>query len=182
MAMTRIALRAELSGTQSLPVAVAATNLVMWEDLLATGVFITLFAVSFDSSTRQLSYVNGGHHPALLRHPDGSVEDLDSFGMPLGLVPDPSYEEGLRVLEPGDLVVMFSDGIVEARAPDSMMYGTQRLRELVANAGTGSADALLASLLDDLHDFMAGAVQDDDVTLVVLQVEPQGCQERRLSA
>jgi sigma-B regulation protein RsbU (phosphoserine phosphatase) len=99
------------------------------------------------------------------------VEDLDSFGMPLGLLPDPPYEEGSRILEPGDLVVMFSDGIVEARSPDATMYGTPRLRQLVSKAGTGSADALLTSLREDLLQFQAGAIQDDDVTLVVLKVE-----------
>jgi sigma-B regulation protein RsbU (phosphoserine phosphatase) len=171
MAMTRIALRAELTGAQSLSSAVAATNGVMWDDLLATAAFITMYAASFDSCTRELTFVNCGHHPALLRHDDGSVEDLDSFGMPLGLLPDPPYEEGSRILEPGELVVMFSDGIVEARAPDASMYGTPRLRQLVSKAGTGSADDLLASLREDLLQFQSGAIQDDDVTLVVLKVE-----------
>jgi serine phosphatase RsbU (regulator of sigma subunit) len=172
MAMTRITLRAELSGPQSLAGAVAATNRVMWDDLVATAAFITLYAVRFDSSTRELTYVNGGHHPALLRHLDGSVEDLDADGMPLGLLSDTPYQEVTRVLEPGDLVVMFSDGIVEASAPDATMYGTQRLRQLVANAGPGSAEATLATLLADLKEYLAGAVQDDDVTVVVLQVAP----------
>jgi len=153
---------------------------VMWDDLLATAAFITLYAVRFDSHTRELSFVNGGHHPALLRHADGTVEDLDSFGMPLGLLPDPPYEEGTRILDPGDLVVIFSDGIVEARGSDATMYGTPRLRDLVANAGTGSADALLASLREDLRQFLSGAVQDDDVTLVVLKVESPGS-DRSLS-
>ncbi len=182
MAMTRIALRAELSLEQPLPGAIAAANRVMWDDLVATAVFITLYAVRFDSRSRELRYVNGGHHPALLRHLDSSVEDLDSDGMPLGLLPDPPYEEGIRILEPGDLLVMFSDGIVEARAPDTTMYGTQRLRELVAKAGTGSADELLASILEDLGDFRAGVAQDDDVTLVVLQVALPGCSGRTLAA
>ena len=101
--------------------------------------------------------------------------------MPLGLLPDPPYEEGTRVLDPGDLVVIFSDGIVEARAPDTMMYGTPRLRELVSRAGTGTAEALLASLLADLGEFQAGAAQDDDVTLVVLRVASPGSTEGRAS-
>lgn len=170
MAMTRSVLRAELRGSRSLPEAIAATNIVMWDDLVATGVFITLFAVRYNSASRSLGYVNGGHHPALLRHPDGSVEELDSEGMPLGLLPDPPYEQGTHVLEPGAVVVIFSDGIVEARAPDKTMYGTPRLREIVGMAGTGSADDVLRSVLDDLTGFRAGIAQDDDVTLVVLRV------------
>ncbi len=178
MAMTRSVLRAELRGPRSLPEAMASTNTVMWDDLVATAVFITLFAVRYDSGTRQLGYVNGGHHPALLRHPDGSVEELDSDGMPFGLLPDPPYVEGTQVLEPGAVVVIFSDGIVEARAPDGAMYGTPRLRELVSGAGTGTAEDLVAVLLEDLASFRAGTAPDDDVTLVVLRVDPDDTDER----
>ncbi len=181
MAMTRSVLRAELRGPRSLPSALASTNTVMWDDLVATAVFITLFAVRYDPSTRQLGYVNGGHHPALLRHRDGSVEELDSDGMPLGLIADPPYEEGSRMLEPGALVVIFSDGIVEARAPDATMYGTPRLRELVAKQGNGSAGALVRSLLDDLDRFRGGVTQDDDVTVVVLRVDSPNDRAERLS-
>jgi len=170
MAMTRRVLRAELRGPRALPAALASTNAAMWDDLVATAVFITLFAVRYDPTSRELGYVNCGHHPALLRHPDGSVEELNSDGMPLGLLPDPPYQEGRRVLEPGALVVLFSDGIVEARAPDATMYGTPRLQELVARAGDRSAQELVTCMLDDLKSFRAGTAQDDDVTLVVLRV------------
>jgi serine phosphatase RsbU (regulator of sigma subunit) len=172
MAMTRSVLRAELREAPSLPAAFASTNTVMWDDLVATGVFITLFAVRYHPRTRRLTYVNGGHHPALLRHPDGSVDELDCDGMPLGLLPDPPYEERTEDLEAGALVVIFSDGIVEARAPDGAMYGSARLRELVASAGSGSAEHLVGSVLGDLDDFRSGTAQDDDVTLVVLRVDP----------
>jgi serine phosphatase RsbU (regulator of sigma subunit) len=182
MAMTRSVLRAELRGPRSLPAALASTNAVMWDDLVATAVFITLFAVQYESASRRLRYVNCGHHPALLRHPDGSVEELDSDGMPLGLLPDPPYEEGEQVLEPGALVMIFSDGIVEARDPDATMYGTARLLELVAKAGNGSAEDLVTSVLDDLDHFRAGAAQDDDVTLVVLRVDSQHDGDERLPA
>ncbi|MDX6309460.1 MAG: hypothetical protein QOI06_2506 [Nocardioidaceae bacterium] len=172
MAMTRSVLRAELRGTASLPGAIAATNSVMWADLVATAAFITIFVVRYDPTTRRLSYVNGGHHPALLRHPDGSVEDLDCDGMPLGLLPDPPYEEGSRMLEPGSTVVIFSDGIVEGQSPEGVMYGTSRLREIITTKGEGPAADLVTCVLDDLQRFQAGATQDDDVTLVVLRVDP----------
>ena len=137
MAMTRIALRAELNGAQTLSAALAATNSVMWDDLLATSVFITLLAVRYDPETREIRCVNGGHHPALVRHPSGQVEELTCRGMALGLVPETSYVEETEVLEPGALIVMFSDGVVEARAPDDGLYGTTRLRDLVSHAPGG---------------------------------------------
>jgi sigma-B regulation protein RsbU (phosphoserine phosphatase) len=110
------------------------------------------------------------------------VEELDSDGMPLGLLPDPPYQEGEQVLEPGALLMIFSDGIVEARDPDATMYGTARLLELVAKAGSGSAEDLVISVLDDLDHFRAGAAQDDDVTLVVLRVHSPNDGGERLSA
>ncbi len=85
------------------------------------------------------------------------------------------------MLEPGALVVIFSDGIVEARAPDATMYGTPRLRELVAKQGNGSAGALVRSLLDDLDRFRGGVTQDDDVTVVVLRVDSPNDRAERLS-
>ncbi len=178
MAMTRSVLRAELRDRRPLPAALASTNAVMWEDLAATGVFITLFAVRYDPATRELRYVNGGHHPALLRHPDGSVEELDSDAMPLGLLPDPPYEEGVVVLEPGAVVLIFSDGVVETRSPDGELFGTPRLLDLVTRLG--AEGKLIPEVLDVLERFKGGGPQLDDVTLVELRVAGEGEQSRRL--
>ncbi len=170
MAMTRSVLRAELATTSNLPAALTATNTTMWDDLLATGLFITVFCLSFEPSTRQVRFVNGGHHPALLRHPDGRVEELDSDGMPIGLLPDPGYEEGRAELAPGSVVLVFSDGVVETRAPGGELFGTARLVDLLAEHG-GKPD-VIDRLLAALAGHRAGAAQQDDVTVVELRVDP----------
>ena len=169
MAMTRSVLRAELRRLASLSEALLATNTVMWDDLIATECFITVFAARYEPQTRCLNYVNAGHQPALLHRADGSAGELNSDGMPFGIVPSPGYEERTQQLAPGDVVLMFSDGVVEATSPDGVPYGTGGLHELLAQ-GTRSASDLLTRVLSDLDDFQGSGVQDDDITVVALHV------------
>lgn len=170
MAMTRSVLRAEFHNSASLTAALTATNATMWEDLLATGLFITVFALTFDPDSGRVRFVNGGHHPALLRHPDGRVEELDSEGMPIGLLPDPGYEDGEAVPEPGSVLLLFSDGVVETRAPDGRLFGTPRLVEFLREEGTHPH--LVDGLLAELEKYRAGAPQQDDVTVVEVRIDP----------
>jgi phosphoserine phosphatase RsbU/P len=169
MAMTRSVLRAELRRLGSLSEALQETNAVMWDDLVATECFITVFAARYEPQNRCLHYVNAGHPPALLHGGDGSSDELTSGGMPFGIVPSPNYEESSRQLEPGDVVLMFSDGVVEASSPDGVAYGLGGLSALVAE-GTRSASDLVARVLDDLTAFQGSGVQHDDITVVALHV------------
>ena len=170
MAMTRTALRRELQDGTSLAQALAATNRLLWDDLLATGLFITLFCVHYDPGTRRLTYVNAGHHPAMLRRADGRVEQLDGDGYPLGLIPDPTFDEPSVLLEDGDAVLLFTDGIVEERAPSGELFGTARLVDVVTGAGTSLRDTVLAAA----EAYRDGAAQLDDVTLLELRVGGAG--------
>ncbi len=169
MAMTRSVLRAGLQRTDSLEAALTATNATMWDDLLATGLFITVYCVALDARTRRLRFVNGGHHPALLRRADGSVQELDSDGMPIGLLPDPGYEQGAILAEPGSVLLLFSDGVVENRAPDGTMFGTPRLVEFLVE--NGEQHDLIDRLLEALEEHRAGGPRQDDVTIVELRLD-----------
>jgi serine phosphatase RsbU (regulator of sigma subunit) len=182
MAMTRSVLRAELRSKESLADAVTATNAVMWDDLVATEAFITLFAVRYDPRSRRLSFVNGGHHPAMLRHRNGEITDLSSDGMPFGLLPMPPYEERARYLAPGEIVLIFSDGVIESCAPDGAEFGSMRLRALVAEAGGGSAEALVERVVADLTSFHGPGPQEDDITLLALCVTDDDCRHKVSSA
>ncbi len=172
MAMTRSVLRAQFASTSSLTQALTATNTTMWDDLLATGLFITVFCVGFDPTSRRLTFVNGGHHPALLRRPDGRVESLDSDGLPIGLLDDPSYEQGEAVLEPGSVLLVFTDGVVENRAPDGSLFGTPRLVEFLTEHG--EQPDLIERLLAELEEHRAGAPRQDDITIVELRCDGSG--------
>ena len=168
MAMTRSVLRAELRRFGTLSDALAATNAVMWDDLVATEAFITLFAARFQPETGDLHYVNAGHQPALLRHRDGSIEELAAGGLPLGILPEPSYATSSRRLAPGDAVLVFSDGVVEATAPGGEQLGRSGLEALVREAHTGSAESLVTRVLEHIQSWQVPGVQEDDMTIVGL--------------
>ena len=170
MAMPRSVLRAELRRSGSLVDALQATNAVMWEDLVATEAFITLFIGRYDPTTRQLHYVNAGHQPALLAHLDGTTEELDSDGMPFGILASPTFEEKTSQLTPGDLLLIFSDGVVEASSPGGTEFGSQGLRALLTADVRHSAEVTVAHVLRHLADFRVDGTQDDDITLVGLHV------------
>jgi serine phosphatase RsbU (regulator of sigma subunit)/pSer/pThr/pTyr-binding forkhead associated (FHA) protein len=129
--------------------------------------FITFVVAVVDLSTFALTLVNAGHMPPLLRRAGHTkVEDLGDpiVGLPLGVVDHP-YEEMVLQLEPGDAVVLYTDGVSEARNPKGDLYGTERLRAVV---GSSPADmsSLGTKLLADVRQFAGNRAQSDDLTLV----------------
>jgi serine phosphatase RsbU (regulator of sigma subunit) len=133
-----------------------------WEDR-----FVTFVLAVVDSTRHELVVVNAGHMPPLVRAASGAVESVgdDQAGLPLGVVPDMHYETSTRRIEPGDAVLMFTDGISEAMNPARQTYGLERLRQVVAKAGPG-APTCGRAVLDDVRQFTSGQVQSDDICLV----------------
>ena len=99
--------------------------------------FTTAFLAEFDPVTRTLTYINAGHNTPILRRNAGAVERLTVGGLPLGILADASYESGSLVLESGDWLAIFTDGVVEAMNQRDEEYGEQRLLE-VLNAGAAT--------------------------------------------
>ena len=134
--------------------------------------FVTCLTALLDSRTGRLQYANAGHDLPYLRHAEG-VSELRATGMPLGLMPNMSYEQKEAVLEAGNSVLLYSDGLVEAHDPKREMFGVPRLRRLIAehDAEEGS---LVDLLLEELSSFVGeGWEQEDDITLVTLQRSAQ---------
>jgi serine phosphatase RsbU (regulator of sigma subunit) len=167
MATTRSLLRREAHECRGPAESLAAASHALFEDLVGAGLFVTVFSARFEPDTRTLRFSNGAHNPALLRRADGVVTELDTDGMALGIVDDWPYEEGSCVLAPGDLVVLYTDGVTEARNAESELFGEERLHALVeATAGAEAvADAIVAAATAHADD----AVQDD-LTVLVLEV------------
>jgi len=129
--------------------------------------FVTCLAALLDSRTGRLQYANAGHDLPYLRHAKG-VSELRATGMPLGLMPNMSYEQKEITLEPGDNVLLYSDGLVEAHDPKGEMFGFPRLQKLVG-AHPGGA-TLIDFLLAELEAFTGDEwEQEDDITLLTLQ-------------
>ncbi len=134
--------------------------------------FATLFYAEYRDPTREFRYINCGHPGALLFRGAGQVERMDATALPIGAFHGWKCEEKSVRLEPGDVVVILSDGVLEAGIDQREEFGEKRLIEAVIRAGSAAApasvDALLDGVLDELHRFSPGA-QSDDVTLVALR-------------
>lgn len=134
--------------------------------------YATLFYGVFDGSTRTLQYVNAGHTAPIVLRCDGSIDSLQTGGSPIGMFPDSSYEEGVAQLDPGDVVIAYTDGVIEAENQSGTEWGVQGLLNAVA-PGTGQGDGNAEQLVRSIFNFMDGftrGCQRDDATLAVLRV------------
>jgi predicted ester cyclase len=130
--------------------------------------FVTCFYAILNPAEARLQYANAGHNLPCRRH-EGIATELKARGMPLGLMPGMVYEERETTLAPGDGVLFYSDGLVEAHNPRGEMFGTPRLRSLLSEDPPGGKD-LTAILVEELKRFTGeGQEQEDDITLVELR-------------
>jgi len=129
--------------------------------------FVTCFYAILDPKSGSLRYANAGHDAPYI-HRNSAAEELRARGMPLGLMPDMSYEEHEIVLDAGEGVFFYSDGLVEAHDPKGEMFGFPRLRALIAEHA--EKESLEDTLLEELYSFVGeGWEQEDDITLLTLQ-------------
>ena len=170
MATTRTLLRAAAERLETPGAVLARTNDVLVNDI-PPKMFVTCFYAILDPATGHLHYANAGHDLPY-RYTANGVEELRARGMPLGLMPGMQYEEKETVLAPGEYVLFYSDGLVEAHDPAGEMFSFPRLQELLATQS--DAGKLKEFLLAQLALFTgADWEQEDDVTLVTLQRERQ---------
>jgi serine phosphatase RsbU (regulator of sigma subunit) len=142
-----------------------ANNLLLQD--IPPQMFVTCLYGVLDPATGRLRYANAGHNPPYVHTRDGVVE-LRATGMPLGAMPDMTYEEKETTLGPGDTVLLHSDGLVEAHDPERKMFGFPRLAELMN--GCSGGPELIQLLLGELDGFTGPDwEQEDDITLVALQ-------------
>jgi hypothetical protein len=134
--------------------------------------YATFFYGEFDATSRVLSYVNGGHNaPMLFRRSDGGrdVVRLDTGGPVIGLIEDCSYTQGCVTLEPGDVLVAFTDGISEAMNLADEEWGDDRLMAAVRSNLSAPARELIDRIVRAADAFVAGAPQHDDMTTIVVR-------------
>ena len=134
--------------------------------------YASMFWCYYDSSAHCLSYVNAGHCPPLLTRKNGSgveISRLHVGGPVLGVLPEAHYEQAKFAVSAGDLLVMCSDGLVEATNSRGEEYGESRLRELLAAVTGRSADDIRRAILAPLAAFSGAAKLRDDLTIVVAQ-------------
>jgi serine phosphatase RsbU (regulator of sigma subunit)/ketosteroid isomerase-like protein len=136
-------------------------------DRIPSNMFVTCFYGVLDPKSATFTYANAGHDLPYLWH-GGCAEELRARGMPLGLMPEMSYEQKEMILEPTDSALLYSDGLVEAHDPQGEMFGFPRLRALVAEQG--EERSLGDFCLEELYSFVGeGWEQEDDITLLTLR-------------
>ena len=146
-------------------------NSLLCQDTHLTGRFITLFFLRLDKAAHELVWCRAGHDPGLLYDPaTDSFEQLMGAGIPLGAFSEWTYEEQRRPwLAPGQVLVLFTDGIHEARDSGDSMYGKERIEAVIRREAAGPASTIVNALVADLREFKDGLHLEDDVTLVVIK-------------
>ncbi len=168
MATTRTLLRAAAERLEAPGAVLARTNDVLVQEI-PPKMFVTCFYAVLDPATGHLRYANAGHDVPY-HHTGQGVVELRATGMPLGLMPGMAYDEKETTLAPGDYVLLYSDGLVEAHNPARGMFGFPRLQSLLSTHADGAT--LHHFLLAELAAFTGPAwEQEDDVTLVTMQRE-----------
>jgi sigma-B regulation protein RsbU (phosphoserine phosphatase) len=134
--------------------------------------YATVFYGVFDTTTRTLRYVNAGHNPPVVLRDDGSVHWLEPSGAPVGMFPDSNYQESVLRLNPGDLVIAYTDGVTEVTNPGHEEWGVQGLLKATTAwepECSNRAEGLVQLIFNSMDDF-SGGCQTDDATLAVLRV------------
>jgi predicted ester cyclase len=171
MATTRGMLRAVVQSVESPGEVLARVNEALVAEI-PPNMFVTCLYAILDPKSGSLSYANAGHDlPYLRRHYGEGAHELRAAGMPLGMMPEMSYEEKETSLGEGDRVLFYSDGLVEAHDPKREMFGFPRLQRLVAeHAEEGTLEDFL---MEELYSFVGeGWEQEDDITLLTLERSP----------
>lgn len=154
------------------PVQVIADLDVVLKQMTNSATFVTMFYARFNRSSRILQYANAGHNPPLLMRA-GSCEALllDAAGGPiLGILSGAQYSDASIMLEPGDVLTLFTDGVTEQENEHGEEFSVDRLKDVVCRDGAGSAAEVVTHVSEAVSAFAGEAAQADDLTLVVLKV------------
>lgn len=171
MALSRTLMRTVAIDGRSPADAVGRTNELILADA-RTDLFVTLFYAVLWPDSGELTFVNAGHMPPLwVRADDGRTEELRTPGMALGVLKEFEFQENLVHLDPGDAVVLYTDGVTEASSADRQMFGRQRLAEVVSAHRHLSAEDLAQAIDAAVAGFVGDAPQFDDFTLLVAKRE-----------
>ena len=175
MTMIRTALRMEARGNRSASDVMSKMNTFVTEDM-KKGMFVTMFYVVLDSVNRAVSYASAGHNPMILyRGGQDATYFLKPKGIPVGInAPDQDlFRKTICVekltLRQDDMLVIYTDGITEAMNPAREQFGEVRLLSAIKRHGHLTAQEFSEALNQEIHDFTAGALQNDDITLVAIK-------------
>lgn len=168
-AMAKVSFRAHATPGRSPEKVMADANRDLCELIGGETYFVSAFLAILDSTTGRLSFANAGHPSAYIRRAKGEVLELEAReGQLLGITEDFLCESDTTMLEKGDRLFMYTDGIIEARSPEGKFYDSSRLIDFFAEHGGADPAWFAGSLLDDVQTFCDGASQSDDRAVLIV--------------
>lgn len=168
MSSLHAAIHGQVAAKTSLHQTVTSVNQYL-ADNTPTNRFVTLFIAELDPQNGILRYINAGHNPPIMGRADGRVEQLESGGFPLGILPSAEYEVGTVNLFSGDTLVIYSDGVNEANNLAGDEFGMERLTQVISKNITASAAGMRDKVESALSAFTQTAPANDDITLVIVK-------------
>ncbi len=168
MSSLHAAVHAQADTHDSIVKTISAVNRYLVESIPPNR-FVTLFYAELDPKSGSLVFLNAGHNPPLIVHTGGTMEQLASGGLPLGIMGNAEFREGHTKLHPGDVLVIYSDGVSEAVNPNGEEFGPTRLYEVVGRNLDASAGGIRDRIESALTKFCQGTPAADDITLVIVK-------------
>lgn len=171
MASARAFLRLRSSLPGAIPETISDVNIQLSRDVGNSGQFMTLFFLGIDAETGEINWVRAGHDPAILYDPNSdSFQELMGKGLALGIDEQSRYEENRKTgLTEGQVIIIGTDGIWEARDPNGKMFGKDPLYEILRQKNMFEAEEILNEVISSLQAFKGGTPLEDDATLVVIR-------------
>ena len=168
MAFLRASLRAAIHIGYAPNISMSKVNYLLWESI-ENNQYVTAFYGALDATNRTLAYANAGHNPPLLMDAEGNARFIERGGIPLGMFRDTRYYEYYLPIQPGQIIVLYTDGITEATNAAGTEYGRERLERKVREGRELSARELINFLHEDVLAWTEGRGATDDVTFVVIK-------------
>ena len=168
MAFLRASLRAATHIGYAPHISMSKVNYLLWESI-ERNQFVTAFYGILDAANRTVAYCNAGHNPPFLMEADGTVHFEERGGVPLGMFRDTRYYEYFATIEPGQVLVLYTDGVTEAMNRDREEYGRDRLVEAVRNCRDLGARKMIDFIHHDVLNWTDGLGATDDVTFFIIK-------------
>lgn len=172
MVMTRSILRSQVYLADAYKI-LTKTNALLFKDI-KRGMFVTMFYVLIDLQRKIINCANAGHNPMILGHKGGKVELYNPAGIALGLDSGERFDKKMQAvnipLKPGDVFLIYTDGVTEAMNKQDQEFTEERLAQVVSRSVDGTAKQITEIVVNELMEFVGGAEQHDDITLLTVKV------------
>jgi sigma-B regulation protein RsbU (phosphoserine phosphatase) len=172
MVETRSVLRAQVNITNTPAVILSTLNNLLLSDLTRAELFISMFYVKYDTVNQWLTYSNAGHNqPLLYQSSEGNCLSLDAEGMIIGVKDNIIFEDRSIMLDAGDILLLYTDGVTEASADNGELFGVERLAKILEDAHEEPLQSIIDRIYRDVISFSGEKPLSDDVSIVALRIE-----------